>query len=299
MRAQLGRARRRARRRRARRAVARRGSAASSWAPSRGSGAIAGRSCGRSSRAGIRGTRRAGGCPARAARRWRISSNCCCACICWVNSVAWMPWNRPSSQPTSWACAIRSSASLGVSLVNGSVTSASSLRRSSERMPSSSCTERSWISFSDRRPASSSGASRASSRRARTIEAMRMSLVGRATCSPSGLPSLPGRRRLQRVEHFGGHRPTPAVRARRRRWALGIDRRSRRCAGYRDCVGVAPIRHSEVEPHSHVWMMIRRSSVISRTAHCGPSRVLPLSRLPPYGCWSARNVGTSFTSTPP
>ena len=35
---------------------------------------------------------------------------------CWVNSVAWMPWNRPSSQPTSWACAMRSSDSLGVSL---------------------------------------------------------------------------------------------------------------------------------------------------------------------------------------
>ncbi len=43
-----------------------------------------------------------------------------------------------------------------------------------------------------RRPASSSCASRASSSSARTIEAMRMSLVGRETCSPSVLPSLPG-----------------------------------------------------------------------------------------------------------
>jgi RNA polymerase sigma factor (sigma-70 family) len=31
---------------------------------------------------------------------------------CWVKSVAWMPWNRPSSHPTSWACASRSSDSL-------------------------------------------------------------------------------------------------------------------------------------------------------------------------------------------
>ena len=33
-----------------------------------------------------------------------------------------MPWKRPSSQPTSWACAIRSSASEGVSELNGSDT---------------------------------------------------------------------------------------------------------------------------------------------------------------------------------
>ena len=45
-------------------------------------------------------------------------------------------------------------------------------------MPSSSCTERSWISRSRRRPTSSSGARRASSSSERTIDAMRMSLVG-------------------------------------------------------------------------------------------------------------------------
>src|SRR5260221_8196428 len=84
---------------------------------------------------------------------------------------------------------MRSSASLGVSLVKGRVTSASSWRRSGDRISCSSWTERSWISFSDRRPASSSGARRASSRSARTIAAMRMSLVGRATCSLS--PSEP------------------------------------------------------------------------------------------------------------
>jgi hypothetical protein len=48
---------------------------------------------------------------------WRICSSCWRAAICWANSVAWMPWNSPSSQPTSWAWAIRSSASLGRHLV--------------------------------------------------------------------------------------------------------------------------------------------------------------------------------------
>ena len=46
------------------------------------------------------------------------ASPCCCAWACWVNSVAWIPWKRPSSQPTSCACATRSSDSVGVSLVN-------------------------------------------------------------------------------------------------------------------------------------------------------------------------------------
>ena len=44
---------------------------------------------------------------------WRICSSCWRAASCWANSVAWMPWNRPSSQPTSWAWATRSSASVG------------------------------------------------------------------------------------------------------------------------------------------------------------------------------------------
>ena len=52
---------------------------------------------------------------------WRICSSCARAAICCANSAVWMPWNRPSSQPTSWACAIRSSASDGMeSSVNGS-----------------------------------------------------------------------------------------------------------------------------------------------------------------------------------
>ena len=66
---------------------------------------------GRVAASALRGTRsgpRARRSPGRCARR-RISSSCPCAIACWVNSVAWMPWNRPSSQPTSCACARRSS----------------------------------------------------------------------------------------------------------------------------------------------------------------------------------------------
>ena len=58
------------------------------------------------------------GCPPGIVRpggraRRRRSSNCARAAICWANSAVWMPWNSPSSQPTSWACATRSSASEG------------------------------------------------------------------------------------------------------------------------------------------------------------------------------------------
>ena len=51
--------------------------------------------------------------------RWRISSSWARAAICWAISVAWMPWKSPSSQPTSWAWATRSSASEGIGLVEG------------------------------------------------------------------------------------------------------------------------------------------------------------------------------------
>ena len=44
----------------------------------------------------------------------RMSSSWARAAICWANRVAWMPWKRPSSQPTSWAWAMRSSASDGL-----------------------------------------------------------------------------------------------------------------------------------------------------------------------------------------
>ena len=48
--------------------------------------------------------------------RRRSSSNCARAAICCENSAAWIPWNRPSSQPTSWAWATRISASVGHAL---------------------------------------------------------------------------------------------------------------------------------------------------------------------------------------
>ena len=58
--------------------------------------------------------------PAGRARR-RISASWAWAAICWATIAVWMPWNSPSSQPTSWAWAMRSSPSLGTLLSsNGS-----------------------------------------------------------------------------------------------------------------------------------------------------------------------------------
>ena len=80
------------------------------------------------------------GRPGRARRR--ISSSWLRAFTCWANRVAWMPWKRPSSQPTSWAWATRSSASLGVSSpTKGRATRPSSSARSGERLSDSSRTE--------------------------------------------------------------------------------------------------------------------------------------------------------------
>src|ERR687896_681438 len=70
-----------------------------------------------------------------------------------------MPWKSPSSQPTSWACAIRSSLSDGVwSSENGRVSRSSSSISSGARPASSSWIEAWWISLSRLRLASSSGA---------------------------------------------------------------------------------------------------------------------------------------------
>ena len=83
----------------------------------------------------------------------RICESCACAAICWATRAVWMPWNRPSSHPTSWACATRSSASVGTaSSANGSVIRCSSSTSSGERPSSSSLSERSWISASRERP---------------------------------------------------------------------------------------------------------------------------------------------------
>jgi plastocyanin len=80
------------------------------------------------------------GRPGRARRR--ISSSWLRAVICWAKRVAWMPWKRPSSQPTSWAWATRSSASLGISSpTKGWATRLNSWARSGERLSDSSRTE--------------------------------------------------------------------------------------------------------------------------------------------------------------
>ena len=128
------------------------------------------------------------GSPPVMARR-RISSNCCRAAICWANSAVWMPWKRPSSQPTSWAWAIRSSASVGtVSSVNGSESRSSSSTSSGASPDSSSVSDRRWMSRSRTRDASSSGAERTSSSSCLIIEPIRMTLAGCSTSSAT-LPS--------------------------------------------------------------------------------------------------------------
>ncbi len=73
--------------------------------------------------------------------RPRICWSWAWAAICWEKMAAWMPWNRPSSQPTSWAWATRSSESLGVSAENGELRRASSALRSPERPSASSRTD--------------------------------------------------------------------------------------------------------------------------------------------------------------
>src|SRR6478609_83903 len=108
-----------------------------------------------------------------------------------------MPWNSPSSQPTSCAWAIRSSASEGAAELNGRASRSSSSTSSGARPALSSSMDRRWISASRVRPASSSGALRTSSRRFLIIEPIRMTLAGCSTRSAglllsSSEPSRPG-----------------------------------------------------------------------------------------------------------
>ena len=115
--------------------------------------------------------------PGRALRR--ISSSWARAAICWANSAVWMPWKSPSSQPTSWAWAMRSSASDGVeSSVNGRVIRSSSSRSSGASPSLSSRIELSWISRRRPRLASSSGAARTSSSSCLIMVPIRMTLSG-------------------------------------------------------------------------------------------------------------------------
>ena len=100
----------------------------------------------------------------------------------------WIPWKRPSSQPTNWACAIRSSASLGIaSSVNGRESRSSSSTSSGARPSSSSLTELAWISLSRTRLASSRGAARTSSSSCLIMLPIRMTLAGCSTISVTGI----------------------------------------------------------------------------------------------------------------
>src|SRR5215467_12358649 len=120
-------------------------------------------------------------------RARRICSSWARAAICCANKVVWMPWNNPSSHPTSWAWATRSSASLGASSsVKGRESLSSSSTSSGARPDSSSLTERSWICRSLTRLFSSSGEARTSSRSWRIMLPIRITLAGCSTMSTSG-----------------------------------------------------------------------------------------------------------------
>src|SRR4029450_3354739 len=114
----------------------------------------------------------------------RICSNWARPARAWATRAVWMPWNNPSSQPTSWACAIRSSASLGVvSSLNGSVRRSSSLASSGARPCLSSSIEVWWIARSRCRLASSSGAAFTSASSCRIMLPIRITFAGCSTIS--------------------------------------------------------------------------------------------------------------------
>ena len=131
---------------------------------------------------------------------WRMPSSCIRAAICWATSAVWIPWNRPSSQPTSWAWAIRSSASVGVSLAERQRDAAPARRPAPARGPARARRSSAGGSRTSRaRPASSSGAPRTSSSSCLIMLPIRITLAGCSTCSiglgslasPSGRPSAP------------------------------------------------------------------------------------------------------------
>src|SRR5450755_2760453 len=132
-----------------------------------------------------------GAMPGGSARR--ICSSWARAAICWANKVVWIPWNRPSSQPTSCAWATRSSASLGrSSSANGKESRSSSETSSGASPSSSSLIELWWISLSLALLFSSSGAARTSSSSWRIMLPIRMTLAGCSTISITGRSELPG-----------------------------------------------------------------------------------------------------------
>src|SRR6478735_3770690 len=140
--------------------------------------------------------------------RARICWSCCCAAICCATSAVWMPWKSPSSQPTSWAWAIRSSASLGSPSRKGRAIRSSSATSSGARPSLSSSMERWCTSARRRRPASSRGALRTSSSSCLIIDPMRMTLAGSSTRS-AGLV----RSRSRRSSRPSGWGPAPSGRS--------------------------------------------------------------------------------------
>src|SRR4051794_12521548 len=92
-----------------------------------------------------------------------------------------MPWNRPSSQPTSWAWAIRSSDSVGGASSNGWISRSSSSSSSGASPSLSSLIEVCSTVASRLRPGSSRGAAFTSSSSCCTMRPIRMTLAGCST----------------------------------------------------------------------------------------------------------------------
>src|SRR6266508_5919592 len=101
-----------------------------------------------------------------------------------------MPWKSPSSQPTSCACAIRSSDSVGVGPLNGATRRLSSSSSSGARPSLSSLIDVSSTPARRDRPASSSGAAFTSSRSWRIMLPIRITLAGCSTRSVMCCSSL-------------------------------------------------------------------------------------------------------------
>src|SRR4051812_37730806 len=92
-----------------------------------------------------------------------------------------MPWKRPSSQPTSWACAIRSSDSLGVVSSKGWIRRSSSSSSSGASPSFSSLIEVCSTVARRLRPGSSTGADFTSSSSCWTIRPIRITFAGCST----------------------------------------------------------------------------------------------------------------------
>ena len=120
--------------------------------------------------------------------RRRISSSCCRAAICWANSVAWMPWNRPSSHPRAGPSRCAARLAGGVLGGEGMRQAAQLGRRSGDSWPARSPTSR-------RSPAAGHGSPRPTRtaapprERSLIIEPIRMTLAGCSTASPCGAGS--------------------------------------------------------------------------------------------------------------